>query len=111
MAIYTHLWQKGVRSAVEMEVRPMPIDWRVAYLDREGPLDAVDLSWFRELVDPMRARILERLGPMVDDIDVQMIFEIDEDRSLTFTMRGDTVDVNAARDRLGDKFAVGDPKN
>lgn len=76
------------------------ISWQLEYEGRRKPLDQTRSSELLAMITPLRSHIETALdGADVDDLVI--IFSVDEERGLTFTLEGPALTVNVARDRLG----------
>jgi hypothetical protein len=73
----------------------------VEYEGRTKPLDEVTAPQFRIACDPIIRMIEDRLGDAPDFDALQVVLSVDPETGLRFDLRGDTIIVNAAIDRIG----------
>ena len=75
-------------------------------------LEKIEIRQIREMTDEGVASVEPRLrAGMPDGSTIQIVFVVDEERNVSFVIRGPDTDVQIARDILGDRFEVGQRRN
>jgi len=69
----------------------------------EIPLNRVDISAIREVTDPIRDHLAIKLAHLADEDDLTIIFNVEDDRTLSIRLQGESFIVNQARDILGEE--------
>jgi len=79
------------------------IIWHIAMGEGEIPLNRVDISAIREVTDPIRDHLAIKLAHLADEDDLTIIFNVEDDRTLSIRLQGESFIVNQARDILGEE--------
>lgn len=88
------------------------VEWLIEMGGYAIALEKVDIPQIREMTDEVVASVEPKLlAGMPDGTHVQLVFVVDEDRNVSFVIRGPNADVQAARDILGEQFTVGQRRN
>jgi hypothetical protein len=78
------------------------IEWLVKFGDRQKLLAEIKSPELLAAIAPVQKHIAEVLGPIAEEFEaLKVIFTVDPEWGLKFTLRGPALEVNQAIDRIG----------
>lgn len=83
------------------------LTWYIEQGELKAPLERVQIPSIREVVDPIRDHLEQKLSDFGIGEDLDVVFVIDEVGKLSVNIRGSPLSVNLARDIIGERDRIG----
>lgn len=87
--------------------RDSMLQWSVEHSGKTVPLDRVDVPEIRGKINPIKSELELLLSTLEEAGELHIVFVIDEDGGMSVSLRGSTLMVNSARDKIGDERRLG----
>jgi len=83
------------------------IEWLVEFGDRTKELQEIKSPELLQAIAPIQKHIAEKLGAFAEDaVSLKIVFTVDPDTGLKFSLRGAPAEVNQAIDLIGQESEI-----